>query len=97
MQLDAMKILRGSEELFLTKNEWKLLCLLAENAGKIISKRQILEQLFDTDGNFVNENAVAVNVNRLREKIESDRTNPEYIKNVRGLGYVWSRECRWGV
>lgn len=96
-QLDSMKLFRDGEEIFLTKNEWKLLRLLAGNAGKIISKKQILEQLLDADGAFVNDNAVAVSINRLREKIEPDRTSPSYIKNVRGLGYVWSKECRWGA
>lgn len=93
---DAMKVYRSGAEVTLTKNEWKLLRMLAEHPGQIISKGQILEHLFDADGNFVNDNTVAVNINRLREKIEPDRSVPEYIKNVRGLGYVWSQECRWG-
>ncbi|MFR8549265.1 MAG: response regulator transcription factor [Lachnospiraceae bacterium] len=97
VQLDAMKLFRDKEEIPLSRNEWKLLCLLAENAGKILSKGQILECLFDVEGSFVNDNTVAVNINRLREKIEPDRTDPMYIKNVRGLGYVWSKECRWGL
>ena len=92
-----MKLFRDKEEIPLSRNEWKLLCLLAENAGKILSKGQILECLFDVEGSFVNDNTVAVNINRLREKIEPDRTDPMYIKNVRGLGYVWSKECRWGL
>lgn len=96
-RLDSMKLFRDGEEIFLTKNEWKLLHLLVGNAGRIVSKKQILEQLLDVDGAFVNDNAVAVSINRLREKIEPDRTAPSYIKNVRGLGYVWSRECRWGA
>ena len=74
----------------------ELLCMLTEHPGRILSKGQILEHLFDSDGNFVNDNAVAVNINRLRDKIEPDRAAPAYIKNVRGLGYVWSQECRWG-
>ncbi|MCI6736123.1 winged helix-turn-helix domain-containing protein [Aerococcus viridans] len=44
------------------------------------------------DGEFVDENTVAVNVRRLREKIEEDPAKPVYLKNIRGLGYVWNQE-----
>ncbi len=88
---DGKLIVRGMEQ-SLTKNEWKLLHLFLENSKQILSKEQILEQLFDKDGNFVDDNTVAVNITRLREKIEIDKTNPQYIKNVRGLGYIWNQE-----
>lgn len=77
-----------------TKTEWKMLKLFLENPGQILSKNQILDQIFDVDGEFADDNTVAVNVRRLREKIESDPSNPVYIKNVRGLGYIWNQECR---
>ena len=44
-------------------------------------------------GNFVDENTLAVNIRRLREKIETDPSHPVYIKNIRGLGYIWERTC----
>lgn len=78
----------------LSKNEWRLLQLFLENPKQILSKEQILEQLFDKDGNFVDENTVAVNITRLRNKIEEDKSNPQYIKNIRGLGYIWDQECK---
>lgn len=81
------------QEVSLTKNEWRLLLLFLEHPGQILSKNQILEQLFDADGSFVEENTAAVNIARLRDKIESDKSRPEYIRNVRGLGYIWNREC----
>lgn len=90
--MSDMKVWHRGTELSLTKNEWKLLILFVENAKQILSKQQILERLFDVDGNFVDDNTVAVNVNRLREKIEKDKSKPVYIKNVRGLGYVWNQE-----
>lgn len=94
VSLEDMKVSRSGEEILLTRNEWRLLILFLENARQILSKEQILEHLFDAEGNYVNDNAVAVNVNRLREKIERDRTRPVYIKNIRGLGYVWDCACR---
>ena len=89
-----MKVWKRDRELSLTKNEWKLLNLFISNPGRVLSKNQILERLFDAEGNFVDENTIAVNIRRLREKIEENSSDPQYIKNIRGLGYLWNKECR---
>lgn len=88
-----MKLFVNKEEISLTKNEWKLLDLFMRNAKQVLSKRQILEGVFDMDGDFVDENTLAVNIRRLREKIEKNPSNPEFIKNIRGLGYLWNEDC----
>lgn len=88
-----MKIVKSGEEIALTKNEWKLLQMFLEHPKQILSKAQLQQNLFDIDGNFVEDNTIAVNICRLREKIEKDTSKPEYIKNMRGLGYVWAKEC----
>lgn len=79
--------------LSLTANEQKLLSYFMQNPMHILSKNQLLEALWDADSNFVDENTIAVNIRRLREKIEDDPSSPSYIKNVRGLGYIWERNC----
>ena len=89
-----MRALAAGKEISLTKNEWKLLQIFMEHPKQILSKKQLLEQLFDLDGEFVDENTIAVNIRRLREKIEPDSSKPEYIKNVRVIGYLWDKECR---
>lgn len=89
-----MKVLVSGEEKALTRNELKMLIMLLENPKQIFSKRQILERMFDSDGEFVDENTIAVNIRRLREKVEKDPSNPVYIKNIRGMGYLWNKECR---
>lgn len=94
--LSEMKAQKGGQEISFTKNEWKMLKLFLEHPRQILSKNQILERLFDADGDFVDENTVAVNIRRLREKIETDSSHPEYIRNVRGLGYLWDCDCRKG-
>ena len=66
---------------------------IINNTKHILSRKQLLERLWDSNTDYVDENAVAVNIRRLREKIEPDPSNPVYIKNVRGLGYVWEMEC----
>lgn len=87
-----MKVWVKGEETPLTKNELRLLLVLMEHPKQILSKNQLLEQVFDISGEFVDENTVAVNIRRLREKIEDDPSNPVYIRNVRGIGYLWDKE-----
>lgn len=91
--LGEMCGVKGEERVTFTKNEWKLLRLFLDHPKQILSKTQILEQVFDVDGEFFDENTVAVNIRRLREKIEEKDGSPEYIRNVRGLGYLWNKEC----
>ncbi|OAA85230.1 response regulator transcription factor [Clostridium ljungdahlii] len=88
-----MKVLKNEEELFLSKTEIKLLKYLMDNAGQIITKDQLLNKLWDIDNTFVDENTIAVNIRRLREKIEDNPSKPKYIKNVRGMGYIWTEGC----
>lgn len=83
-----MRAWKGGEEISLTRTEWKLLLLFLGHPDQILSKKQILEQVFDAEGDFAEENTVAVMIRRLREKIEDDPSRPEYIKNVRGMGYI---------
>lgn len=96
VNLSEMTARKDGQEISFTKNEWKMLKLFLENPRQILSKKQILERLFDSEGDFVDENTVAVNIRRLREKIETDSSHPKYIRNVRGLGYLWDCECRKG-
>lgn len=92
--LSRMRAENENGEISFTKNEWKMLKLFLDNPRQILSKCQILDRIFDVDGEFVDDNTVAVNIRRLREKIESDPSHPNYIKNVRGLGYIWDQDCR---
>lgn len=68
----------------LSKTEFQLLLYLLENAGKIVTKENILEHIWGLDGQFVDDNTVTVNVSRLKNKLGT-----ECISNVRGLGYLW--------
>jgi DNA-binding response OmpR family regulator len=55
---------------------------------------KILEDLWDVDGDFIDDNTLSVYIRRLREKIEEDSSNPIYIKTVRGVGYRWNVDVR---
>ena len=94
LYIDEMKLIKDGVEIVLSKNEYKLLNCLISNSMKIITKEHLLEALWDKDGVFVDENTVAVNIRRLREKIETNPSQPVFIKNIRGIGYRWDRECK---
>lgn len=91
---DEMKLTNNEEEIILSKNEYKLLNCLINNPLQVVTKEQLLECLWDKDGIFVDENTVAVNIRRLREKIEVSPSEPMFIKNIRGVGYRWNEECQ---
>lgn len=74
----------------LTAAEFRLLCLFMHNPGIILTKDQILDKLWDGNGNYVDDNTLAVYIRRLRTKIESDPGNPQMLLTVRGMGYKWS-------
>lgn len=92
MLIEEMKVFVKEKEVLLTKNEWKMLNLFLKHPKQVLSKKQILMSVFDVNGEFVDENTVAVNIRRLREKIEEDPAKPVYLKNIRGLGYIWNQE-----
>ncbi|MHB8065495.1 MAG: response regulator transcription factor [Ruminiclostridium sp.] len=86
---DKMFVTKSQEAIKLTATEYKLLSLITQNSGQVLTRKIILEKLWDVDEAFVDENALSVNMRRLRQKIEDDPKNPEYIKTVFGIGYTW--------
>lgn len=84
------KIYKDGREVAVSAIEYKLLLYLIENQGQVLSKDNILMNIWDNDGKFVDENIVSVNIRRLRIKIEEDSSNPQYIKTIHGLGYMFS-------
>lgn len=85
----ALAAVRGGEKLSITPNEYKLLRVLVANAGNVVTRRMLLEKLWDCDGNFIDDHTLTVTMNRLRAKIE-DKEHV-YIKTVRGMGYIWEK------
>ena len=79
----------SGKTLDLTSAEYRLLCLLVRNAGRIVTRDMILNELWDATGNFVDGNTLSVYVRRLREKVESDPSRPQRVITVRGFGYQW--------
>lgn len=89
IDFDRILVTIEGKEVNLTATEYKLLQILAKNKGKVITKDRLLERVWDSNGNFVDENTLSVNIRRLRKKIEKDSKKPEYIITVFGIGYTF--------
>lgn len=83
----------GGRTLDLTAAEYRLLCLLVRNAGRTMTRRAILDALWDGSGDFVDDNTLSVYVRRLRAKIEDDPAHPRRLITVRGFGYRWEGQA----
>lgn len=78
---------RNGSEIALSALEYRLLLLFMHNRGIVLSRSRLMDELWDMAGEYVNDNTLTVYIKRLREKIESDPADPEYIRTIRGLGY----------
>ncbi len=83
---EAGVVKRDGEEVHLTRTEFLLLCELAANTGKVLSREQLLERVWSYDY-FGDGRLVDVHVRRLRTKVERDPSDPRHVLTVRGLGY----------
>ena len=83
LDTDKMSVFWEQEEILLSQPEYQLLLLLMENKGKTVTRRQLLEQVWDSNGTYVNDNTLTVTMKRLREKLN----NPTCLKTIRSFGY----------
>lgn len=84
---DQARVTKQGQDVPLTTMEYKLLLALASRQGQVLTRTQILENIWDTDSEFVSDNTLTVTIKRLREKIEDDPGQPKLIYTVRGIGY----------
>ena len=80
-------VTREGKEVFLSALEYKLLLVFLNNRGQILTREKLLDEIWDSAGDYVGDNTLTVYIKRLREKIEDDPQNPQIIKTIRGLGY----------
>ena len=80
------RLCKNDSEILLTASEWKLLSVLVENAGIVLSREQLISGAFGMDFEAY-DRAVDTHIKNLRKKIEDDSRNPVYIRTVHGLGY----------
>ena len=87
VDLEKGTVRKNGEEVTLSALEFKLLSALLTHRGKLMTRGKLMEEIWDIDGDFVNDNTLTVYIKRLREKIEDDPQAPAIIKTVRGMGY----------
>lgn len=92
MEKDSCKVYKNGEEIRCSKVEYQILVYFMENRGQVLTKEQILEHVWDSQGKFVDENTLSVNIRRLRTRIEDDPKHPVLIRTVHGIGYIWRNE-----
>lgn len=88
LDFSGLSAVRGKEKLTITPNEYKLLKLMTDNGGQVLTRQVLLDRLWDSAGNFIDDHTLTVTMNRLRGKIEDE--GHTYIKTVRGMGYIWT-------
>lgn len=93
VQLLQGQAYKKGELLDLSAGEYKLLCLFMRNPNAVLSKEQILEKLWDCEGNFIDGSALTVYIRRLRIKVEDNPSQPQMLLTVRGMGYKWNVIC----
>lgn len=74
----------------LSKTEQRLLRVLVENRGRILSRETLLERVWPDGAEYVEESALSVTVKRLRDKLEDIPSKPRFLKTVYGIGYTWA-------
>lgn len=84
--LNTGRMYRNNKEIPLTAMEYKLLLIFVNNRGQTITRKQILDRIWDVAGDFVNDNTLTVYIKRLREKL-GDTEESQLIKTIRGIGY----------
>ena len=88
LDMKTLHAYRGEKEIDLTMTEFRLLQYFLENKDRVLLKEQILQHIWDADGNFVEENTLSVNVSRLRKKLGENR-----IRTIQGMGYLWEDDA----
>ncbi len=90
LNTETFSLYKNDEQLYLTPTELRILAILMKQPGKIFTKIQLYEQIsgdyFESD-----DNTMMVHISRIRDKIEDDPKNPQFIKTIRGLGYKFEK------
>lgn len=97
LQSNGIKVLllqgqafKNGNLLDLTAAEYKLLCLFMKNPNMVLTKEQILDKLWDCEGNYIDSSTLTVYMRRLRMKIEDNPSDPQMLLTVRRMGYKWN-------
>ena len=87
IDFETRTVTKSGEKLSLTPTEFKLLYVFVKNENMALTRNLLLEKLWDSEGNFVDEHTLTINISRLRAKIKDAQY--KYIKTLYGMGYQW--------
>ena len=80
-------VFRADRQIFLSALEYRLFMFFLNHRGQILTREQLLDEIWDSAGEYVSDNTLTVYIKRLREKLEEDSQDPRLILTVRGIGY----------
>ncbi|MFF2154818.1 response regulator transcription factor [Paenibacillus chitinolyticus] len=92
IDMNLVKVYKNLDSISLTNLEYKLLLMFMMNANKALKREELLLHITEGAEVFFDENTLSVYIRRLRDKVEDDPKNPQFIITQRGLGYRWSKE-----
>lgn len=84
IDVNNMTVKKNGESIFVTPTEFQIISLLIRNNGVIVTRSVLLQNIWDDNGSFIDDNTLSVHISRLREKIGA-----QHIVTVRGIGYRW--------
>lgn len=89
LRVDTAKgtVTRGDRQIWLSALEYRLFMFFLNHRGQILTREQLLDEIWDSAGEYVSDNTLTVYIKRLREKLEKDPQDPHLILTVRGIGY----------
>lgn len=85
-----MEFRKNGQLIELSKTEQRLLRILVENRGRVLSRETLMARVWPDGAEYVEENALSVTVKRLRDKLEDTPSKPHFLKTVYGIGYTWA-------
>lgn len=88
---DKMKFSKSGTDIELSRTEQRLLQILCENRGATLKRSYLIDEVWMGESEYVDEHALTVAIKRLRDKLEYNPKNPQYIKTVYGIGYTWEK------
>ena len=87
LDVNSGAVTKAGAEVFLSALEYRLLLYFFQHKGKLVTRDNLKDAIWDSAGEYVSDNALNVYIKRLREKVERDPSEPQIITTVRGLGY----------
>ena len=91
VDLSRAVVTKNGKELPMQRIHYKMLLLFMNNLGRVLTRERLLDEIYDYAGEWINDNTLSVHIKRLRESIGDDPKDPQYIRTVRGIGYIMDK------